>query len=316
MTLTTNDPVRARRPLPGVLVAGVTALVSGVSVFVNSYGVHHVTQPAVYTTGKNLVAGALLGIVVCVAAARGPRRAAVTTPVVPVRRRLPHVLALAYVGVIGGGLAFVLFFTGLAHSSAEPAAFLHDTMVVWVGVLATAFLGERPSVWNAAAIGLLMAGQVLVTGGIGHLVAGRGEVLVLLATGLWAIETVVAKPLLRVVDPLRLGALRMGVGAAVLTVYLAVTGHLGTLFAVRGDQMAWMALTGVLLSLYVATWMTALARARAVDVTSVLVGSVVVTAVLSALAGKGGLAPEALGLALVGCGVVATLVAWPRRALA
>ena len=33
-------------------------------------------------------------------------------------------------------------------------------------------------------------------------------------------------------------------------------------------QLGWVLLTGLLLSGYVATWMTALARARALDVTS------------------------------------------------
>ena len=45
-----------RPPAPGGRGGGVTALVSGVSVFVNSYGVHAVSSPAVYTTAKNLVA--------------------------------------------------------------------------------------------------------------------------------------------------------------------------------------------------------------------------------------------------------------------
>ena len=44
----------------GVLVAGITAVISGISVFANSYGVHHVPSPSVYTTGKNLVAFSVL----------------------------------------------------------------------------------------------------------------------------------------------------------------------------------------------------------------------------------------------------------------
>ena len=51
----------AARPLgtagmSGVLVGGITAVISGISVFANSYGVHHVASPSVYTTAKNLVA--------------------------------------------------------------------------------------------------------------------------------------------------------------------------------------------------------------------------------------------------------------------
>ena len=309
MTDVTSRPMHR---VSGLAFAGVTALVSGVSVFVNSYGVHHVSQPAVYTTGKNLVAALVLGTIVLVRSAGRVGASPVALPP-PAAGRLGRLLGLGYVGVVGGGLAFVLFFTGLAQSSAEPAAFLHDTQVVWVAVLALPLLGERVSPWNAAAVVLLVAGQVLVSGGIGHLVAGRGALLVLAATVLWALETVIAKPLLAGLAPLRLGALRMGTGAIVLVGYLAVTGHLGALAALDGDQVRWMLLTGGLLAAYVGSWMVALSRARAIDVTSVLVASVVVTSMLSAVAGHAGSAPEELGLVLVGVGLGATLLARPRQ---
>lgn len=310
---------RPERRLPGALVAGATALVSGVSVFVNSYGVHAVRQPAVYTTAKNVVAAVLLAAGLAVwhgRTRRHPVRAGTPARVAPGAvppAGLATWAGVAYVGAVGGGLAFVLFFSGLARSSAEPAAFLHDTLVVWVALLAWPALRERLSPWNAAAVVLLVAGQVAVTGGVGHLVAGTGELLVLAATALWAVETVVAKRLLGAVSPGSLASLRMGIGAAVLVGYVAVTGHLGTLVGLRAGQLGWVLLTGCLLAGYVATWMVALARARALDVTSVLVGSVVVTALLQAAVGHGGLGPEALGLVLVCAGAGAVLWAWPRR---
>src|SRR5664280_1648961 len=52
-----------RQRLPGAALAGATALVSGVSVFVNSYGVRAGATPAVYTTAKNLVAVTVLSFV-------------------------------------------------------------------------------------------------------------------------------------------------------------------------------------------------------------------------------------------------------------
>ena len=59
--------------------------------------------------------------------------------------------------------------------------------------------------------------------------------------------------------------------------------------------------------------MTALARARAVDVTSVLVASALVTALLGAAAGTTSLAPQALGLVLVMVGAGVVLGASLRR---
>lgn len=310
-----------RRRLPGVVVAGATALVSGVSVFVNSYGVHAVKQPAVYTTAKNLVAAVLLLAGLALVHLRSRRgdgarldRSAAHGDVGILRHLgAARWVGIGYVGVVGGGAAFVLFFTGLARTTAEPAAFLHDTLVVWVALLALPFLRERLAPWNVAAIGLLVVGQVAVAGGVGHLVAGRGEVLVLAATLLWAVETVVAKRLVTDVPPALLGAARMSIGVVVLVAYVALSGHWATLVGLDAHQLGWALLTGALLALYVSTWMLALSRARALDVTSVLVASVVVTALLQAAAGKGGLGPEALGLALVSAGTAAVVWSWPRR---
>jgi drug/metabolite transporter (DMT)-like permease len=304
--------------LPGVVVAGMTALISGLSVFVNSYGVHSIAPPSVYTTAKNLVATLILAAVALVAwGLRRRKRDSVAARFVGTTRGSGsprHAPAswrswgparwagLAYVGIVGGGIAFVLFFEGLAETTATPAAFWRDTLVVWVAVLALVLLRERVAWWNVTAIAVLVVGQVAIAGGVGHLAADRGELLVLAATLLWAVEVVVAKFLLRDVAPAALALVRMGIGALTLIVYLAATGALRVLVAFHTTQVGWALLTGLLLAAYVGTWMTALARARAVDVTSVLVGSALITALLQAAAGTTSLAPQALGLLLVTAG--------------
>jgi drug/metabolite transporter (DMT)-like permease len=304
--------------LPGPVIAGATALISGVSIFVNSYGVHSFHDAAVYTTAKNLVAAVLLVGVVGLLRMGRPAHVASSDPGASLTgsRRWTHWLGVAYVGVVGGGVAFVLFFDGLARTTPEPAAFLRDTMVVWVALLAFPCLGERLSPWNLAAIVLLVGGQVAVTGGVGHLVVGQGEVLVLGATVLWAVETVVAKRLLGSTRPVTLGVTRMGIGVVVLVASLAVTGRFGVLAGLDARQFGWALLTGGLLAAYVGTWMVALSRGRAVDVTSVLAASVVVTSLLQLAAGHAGSVPEAIGLVLVVLGTVAVARAWRRPALA
>jgi len=215
------------------------------------------------------------------------------------------------VGVVGGGIAFVLFFDGLADTTATPAAFWRDTLVLWVALLAIPLLRERLTWWNGAAIAVLVTGEVSMAGGVGHLAADRGELLVLAATVLWAVEVIVAKALLRDIAAGAVAVVRMGVGALALVVYLAATGTLDVLLSLGADQVGWALLTGLLLAAYVGTWMTALGRARAIDVTSVLVGSALVTALLQAAAGTASLAPHALGILLVFGG--AGTVLWASR---
>ena len=309
--------------MPGVLVAAVTAFVSGISVFVNSYGVHSFASPIAYTTVKNIVAAVLLLVAVGVARVRHAPGSltsfvSVNTAVNEVQHDRPtqrslvrtwgRWIAFAYVGVIGGGLAFALFFRGLAVASPTSAAFWRDTMVLWVALGAVTILGEHMRWWNVAAIGLLVAGEIVVSGGIGPLDGSSGEMLVLAATVLWAIEVIVVKLLLRDVSPATVSIIRMTVGSGALVFYLLISGGVHGLVSLSGEQIDWALWTGALLALYVGTWMTALARARALDVTSVLVGSAVVTWLLQLIAGSATPVASSLGLILIMAGVV--LVAW------
>ncbi len=325
-----DDSRSAAGGFSGIAVASMTAVISGLSVFVNSYGVHSIAAPSVYTTAKNLVAtvilaaGALAGRAVSrrradsaagrfVTVNRGPESGRAT----PVSWRtwgLARWVGLAYVGIVGGGIAFVLFFDGLADTTATPAAFWRDTLVLWVAILAIPLLRERLTWWNLTAIGVLVAGEIAIAGGVGHLSTDRGELLVLTATVLWAVEVVVAKVLLHDMAASVLALVRMGIGALALVIYLAASGALHLLIAFSADQIGWALLTGLLLAAYVGTWMTALGRARAIDVTSVLVGSAVVTALLQAAAGTSALAPHVLGLILI-LGGTATVVWAGRRAV-
>ena len=313
-----------RQRVPGVAFAGATALVSGVSVFVNSYGVRAGATPAVYTTAKNLVAAAVLSFVALIGWTVRTRRIGsaaanfVTTAPeareVPATRRWVEWLGLAYVGVVGGGLAFVLFFDGLAQSEPAPAAFWRDTLVLWVAVLAVLFLRERLRWWNFVAIVLLFSGEVVVSGGVGQLAANRGELDVLISSALWALEVVIARRLLRTRSPATLAIVRMGLGALTLIVYLAASGSLGQLGAMNADQWHWALWTGLLLSAYVATWMSALARARATDVTSVLASSALITWLLQLVAGTTVVSGNTIGLVLVVAGAMLVLVGARGRA--
>ena len=115
----------------------------------NGYGVRAwsgAATPAVYTTFKNLVAAIVLILVGIVATrARGPEQ--VNRPVA-----MGQWVGLGLVAVLGGALAFALFFEGLARASSTQAAFLHKTLVIWVGILAIGLLRERLKIMHVAAI--------------------------------------------------------------------------------------------------------------------------------------------------------------------
>jgi len=299
----------------GIGVAVITAVISGFAVYLNSFGVRSWTAAgtpsATYTTAKNLVAAFVLFALTAVLARVGYRDNPSVGDAGRAAGRGKVAGGLALIAVVGGSLPFLLFFEGLSRATSTQAAVLHKSLLVWVALLAVPLLGERLGPLHVAAIGLLIGGQLVIAGGLAGIEFGTGEMMILAATILWALETVVAKVVLTRVPALTVGMVRMGAGAVILVVYGVVTGALSHLTELGGTEWLWVLATGVVLSGYVATWYTGLARAQSVDVTAVLVlGAVVTVALRSGL--QGAALPSPIGIAMVGAGGVLAVAAAAR----
>jgi drug/metabolite transporter (DMT)-like permease len=217
------------------------------------------------------------------------------------------------VAALGGALAFALFFEGLARASSSQAAFIHKTLIIWVGILAVGLLHEKVRPMHLAAIGLLVAGQFVLVGGISDVTIGVGELMIFGATLLWSVEIILSKRLLADLSSLTVGLARMAGGAALLIVFGTLNGSLAAVGTVSLGQIAWVLVTGVVLSGYVASWYAALARAPALDVTAILVAGAVITAILRSVV-DGAALPPPLGLGLV-LGGTAVAIAAALRAV-
>jgi drug/metabolite transporter (DMT)-like permease len=212
---------------------------------------------------------------------------------------------LLVIGVVGGSVPFVLFFTGLAQASAPSAAFIQKSLFIWVALLAVPFLGERLGIAQLGALAVLLIGQFLVIPPNG-VRWGSAETMIAAATLLWAVEAILAKRLLATVPSRIVGAGRLGIGLVVLLGFLVLTGKVGAIGALSTVQWAWALGTGLILSAYVATWFAALKRAPASLVTAILVLGAPITAILQ-VAQKGALpaTPVLAGQLLI---LVATIV--------
>lgn len=292
----------------GIGLAAVTALVSGFSVFVNASAVRAFTDPVLFTTLKNGVAAMVLVGIALAVVDRAPTR---------VRRLDPRSLAgLVVIGIVGGGIPFVLFFTGLANASAPAAALIHKTLFVWVALLAAVLLRERLGGLQIGALGVLVVAQLLILPADG-LAWTAGEWMIAAATGMWAVEVIVAKRLLRDVPSPIAAAARMGIGLVLLLGYVAISGGLAGIGTLGMEQWAWVIVTGGLLSAYVASWYAALRRAPASTVTAILTIGAPITAALQLVANGQVPAPAALagyGAVLAAGVVIAWLALRPGRA--
>ncbi len=288
----------------GIGLAFITALISGVSIYLNGLYVKEFRDPILLAAVRN----SLVGVVLLVALATTTRH----SPQMPLSaRQRAGLLAL---GIIGGGVSFALFFTGLSIVSSPGAAIIQKTLFVWVAFLAVPLLGERLGWAQVAAVALLLAGT-LTLGDPGSVTAGPGEALILVATLLWAVEVILARRLLGGMGSLPAATGRMVIGGLVLIGIVGLRGDLGSVVAYSSRQWLIVGVTALLLAGYVTTWYAALKRAPATVVTSVLVIGAIVTSALQAVA-RGGLPrpAELGGLGLVVLGVVVLAVVSASRA--
>jgi len=272
------------------------AFISGISLFVNKFAVTTMKDPILFATLKNsLVAVFIIGVVL------------VFRRWNEIRSLTKHQwLKLFAIGIIGGALPFALFFEGLAQTSAINGAFIHKTLFLWVALLAVPFLKEK-MVWQQwVGVAVVFIGNLFI-GGFTGFKFNIGEIMILAATILWAVENIIAKKTLADISSATVGAARMTIGSILLISYIALFSSFSPIFALTSVQWSWMILTGVLLSGYVLVWYSALSRAPATYVATLLVPATLITNVLSALFVTHALTGQDLTSAFM-CGVGAFLL--------
>ena len=249
-----------------------TAVISGTSLFVSKIAVTIVKDPIVFTFIKNgVVAVFLIGLLIMSSRLQELKKL-----------KKKDIVKLSAIGVIGGSLPFILFFTGLTMIPAVTAAFIHKTLFIWVALLAVPILKERIGLLQFVALAFLLGGN-LVLFGIPKMTLGTGELLVIAATILWAIENIIAKKAFVNISSPVVASARMVLGSLIIFGVILVQGKMSLMTSLTASQWGWTLLTSALLTGYVLTWYTALKHAPATLVASLLVPASLITNALSAI---------------------------------
>lgn len=256
----------------GILLAFMTAIISGFSIFLSKFAIDIVKDGTVYTTLKNLaVAVFLIGILIVLKDFKKIRQI-----------KAKDWTKLWLVGIIGGSVPFVLFFEGLARTTAVSGAFIHKTMFIWVAILAIIFLKEKLGKAQIFAFLVLLSGVVFL-GQFNTWKIGSGELMIFGATMLWAIENIIAKKVLKDLPARFVAGARMIIGSIILVAIVLISGKASLVTNLNITQFFWLVVMGLFLLGYVMTWYAALKRAPASLVASILVISVPITTALSAV---------------------------------
>jgi len=277
----------------GILLALITAFISGGAIFINTFGVK-VINPYIFTGLKNIVVIFLILALIFVLK-EWPKFK-------KLRKKEWGLLFL--IGLVGGSIPFLLFFKGLSLTTGDKGAFIHKTMFVYVAILAFIFLKEKISKSLIVGILVLILGNVLLLKIIPKPL-NFGDFLILIATLFWSGEQIISKYTLKTISPRLVAGGRMFFGSILIVLFWIITGQFQFLAEINLIQFSWVVITAFILFGYVTFWYTALKYSRVSVATAVLTLGSPITTLLSLIFLDKVISPQQIGgIALILVGIL------------
>lgn len=256
----------------GILYIITTAIISGVSIYVNGLAVKF-ANPYVFTGIKNLLVGlAFLSLILLVKEWKSIKA---------LKRK--DWLRLILIGLIGGAIPFLLFFKGLTLTTAVKGSFIQKTMFIYVGFLAIIFLKEKLNKSLLVGLAALLVGNILFLQ-IKPQALRLGDLLIFIATLFWAVEIIIAKKALQNISANVVSWARMFFGAGFILIFLLLTHQAGQIFSYSMIQWQWILITSAFLLGYVFTFYRGLKYVRASVATAVLALGAPITGLVTLIA--------------------------------
>jgi len=167
---------------------------------------------------------------------------------------------LLTIAIVGGSFAFLFFFNGLKLTTSGRSAFLHKTLPLYVTVLAFFFLKEKISRKYLIALSLMFLGALaiyLTEIGTSALWPNPylGDLLVISATVLWAIENVIAKKaMIKGENNFVVSFARMFFGGLIIFGVAILFGNVNLLLSINLQQLFNILISTLILFGYVLSW--------------------------------------------------------------
>mgnify|MGYP000213597177 CR=1 FL=1 len=137
-----------KKEITGTLLAFLTAVISGLSIFANKFFIIGLDS-TVFTAIRAILIGAVFLFLSLYFNSWRKKE----------NRKINWKLLL-FIGIVGGGIAFLLFFQGLQLTTAGRAAFLHKTLPLYATILAFLFLKEKSVKRQLFALGVMLVGLI------------------------------------------------------------------------------------------------------------------------------------------------------------
>lgn len=263
------------KEVKGTLLAIFTAIISGFAIPVNKLVVINM-DPTVFTAVRSLIVGLVfLGI--------SWKKKKLTISVL----RNQKWVYLILIGLIGGGIAFLLYFNGLQLTTSARGAFLHKALPLYATVLAFIFLSEKIGQKQLMALGVMLLGTIFVY--YDKIDAditkwpdpSFGDLLIILATFFWAVENTIAKKaMIKGESNFVVSAARMFIGSLLLFSTVLLFGKIPDLLSITFPQILGLIVSTIILFGYVFCWYSSIKLINVSKASTILLLSPVISMVL------------------------------------
>lgn len=251
-----------------------TAIISGFSIFINKFGVGIFKNPYLFTFLKNVVVAIFLSSLLIFFKDWQKLE----------KIKKKEWLLLILIGLVGGSIPFLLFFKGLSLTSSAEASFVHKTLFIWTAILAAIFLKEKLERKFLLGGTILLFANFILLKKL-PLQMNYGNLLVFLATLLWAIENTISKNVLKTLSGREVAWGRMFFGSIFILIYLIFTHQLSPISSLNIKQIEWIFITSFLLFGYVLTWYSGLKYVPLHQASAILLFGSFITTFLNLISG-------------------------------
>ncbi len=222
----------------GTLLILLTALESGVAIVFNKFFVQRI-NPTLFTALRAFFIGLIFYVI---------------TFFTKQKTKTPF-KKIIWIGLIGGGLAFLLFFNGLKLTTSGRAAVIHKTLPIWASLMAFFFLKEKITRKQIFALLLAMLGFFIIEFENIPFSIKIGDFLALTATLLWALENTLSKKFMNQGESnWRITFVRMFFGSLFLFAVVWIQGNFHLIFELSLAHWGYIAFSTAMLTWYVFTW--------------------------------------------------------------
>jgi len=294
---------KINKEIVGTTAAIITAVISGFAIPLNKIFVVDL-DPIVFTAIRALIVG-LIFLGLSYAFQRKDHEGGLKAV-----KEHPWAYLLG-VGLIGGCLAFMLYFSGLQLTTAGRAAFIHKTLPIWVTMFAYFLLREYVHRKQVFAMLIMLIGVFMIfitppNFNVFFLPITIGDLMCLGATILWALESIIAKhAMLKNYHHFFVSFGRMFFGGLMLFGAVLILGRAPALLAIQPYQFVNILISTAMLFGYVLFWYMSIHYIRVSKAATLLL----LAPVISLLAGVFLLGESAPIIQLVGSALI-LLGAW------